>query len=434
MRRRQRGTGSFVAAFVATLVAGALLVAACAADEPSTGRPDGGGGVIVTTTTVDTTVPPATSPPATAADTAAPAHPPPMGDPAVAFEEVVRLETPVGLAARPGDPDLYVIEQRGRVMAVDAATRATRVALDLTGLTAAAGEQGLLGLAFAPDGTRAYVNYSGLADTGAPGRTVVAEYRVDPDGTFDAASARILLEIDQPYRNHNGGHLTFGPDGMLYIGMGDGGSGGDPERLALDLSSPHGSILRIDPSPTADAAYTVPADNPFLDVPGAVPETFAIGLRNPWKFTFDPVTGDLWITDVGQNRMEEINFVAAPSDGSVAGRGLSFGWSAFEGTDRFNTDVDPDGHTPPVATYTHGADGCSVSGGAPYRGAAIPELSGGFVYSDYCSGRVWALDLAAERIVRLGELSTVTAVLPGPDQELYVVSGDGPVYRMVNAR
>ncbi len=437
-----------------------IALVACAGDDVATDdEPDDPGpAVIVTTTTTTTTTaptttttatgpestepepirPPTTEPPATEPPATEPPEPPappaPIGDPDVRFSEVVRLDRPIGLARRPDDPTLYLVEQPGRVTAVDPDSGRTRTVLDVTARTAAQGERGLLGLTFSLDGALAYTNHSDR-ETGA---TIITEFVVDADesdlgGTFDRDSGRVLLEIDQPFGNHNGGHLVTGPDGLLYIGMGDGGSGGDPERLALDLRSPHGSILRIDPTPSAALPYTVPDDNPFLDVDGAVPETFAIGLRNPWKFEFDPVTGDLWIADVGQNEIEEVNFVAAPDEG-VAGAGLSFGWSAFEGTRRFNTDVDPEGHTDPVLTYDHSQGECSISGGAPYRGEAIPDLVGGYVYSDYCSGRVWALDLVGERNLLLGDLDDrVTAVLPGPDLELYVLSHDGPVYRIVPA-
>jgi glucose/arabinose dehydrogenase len=436
-------TGRPTSTLVTIGLAAALVLAACGSDEGA-GDTRTGSAVIATTappTTVtsdaDRPEPPTTGPDASPGTSAPGADPPrplvAVGDPNVAFEEVTRVDQPVGLAWRSGDPTLFVVGQAGVVTALDAATGDARIVLDLSDLTASAGERGLLGLAFAPSGDLAYVNYSGLADSGAPGRTVIAEYAVASDGTFDASTARVLLEIEQPFRNHNGGHLVVGPDGLLYIGMGDGGSGGDPQRLATDPSSPHGSLLRIDPTPTADTPYTVPPDNPFLEVDGAVPETFAIGLRNPWKFGFDPLTGDLWIADVGQDDFEEVNFVPAPGDGTVAGRGANFGWSAFEGFERFNTDVDAEDHTPPVLVYENGPDGCSVIGGAPYRGEAIDDLWGGYVYSDLCSGIVWVLDLAQGRNLRIGQLDRVTSVLPGPDQELYVTSATGPVYRIVPA-
>jgi glucose/arabinose dehydrogenase len=374
-------------------------------------------------TTVTTTITTAITTTATTnTDTTVPV----MGDPVVAFDEVVSLERPLDLAWRSGDPTLYVVEQPGRVVAVDAATGSSRVVLDVTDATDAAGERGLLGLEFAASGELAYVNY-----TDAAGDTVIAEFPVDATGAFDRAAERVLMIVDQPYANHDGGDLQLGPDGLLYIGLGDGGSRGDPERRALDTSTVLGKLLRIDPTPSADQPYTVPDDNPFVGTDGARPEIWSIGLRNPWKFTFDPLTGDLWVADVGQNTLEEVNRVPAPTDGSIAGRSVSFGWSAYEGTERFNTDQPADEHVEPVFTYRHGDDGCSVSGGAPYRGGAIPALSSGYVYGDYCSGRVWALDVVGARNVLLGTPGRVTAVVAGPDGELYVTSARGPVLRIV---
>ncbi len=410
-------------------VVGALVLvgSACGGDDAAD---DTGGPIVVTT---DSTAPADTADPSTTgAPTTAPESPPvdpsPMGDPEIDVVQVATLELPVALAGRSGDPSLYVVEQPGRVTAVDPVSGEARTVLDISDLTVSQGERGLLGLAFAPSGDLAYVNYTDVA-----GDTVIAEYPVEPAGTFDRDSARVLLQLAQPFGNHNGGHLEFGPDGYLYIGTGDGGSGGDPQRTALDPGDLLGKLLRIDPTPSGDAAYRVPDDNPFVGVADARPEVFSIGLRNPWKFTFDPVTDDLWIADVGQNELEEVNRVPAPDDGTTAGAGVSFGWSAFEGTERFNTDQDPDGHLPPVITYANGVDGCSVSGGAPYRGAAIPELVGSYVYSDYCSGTLWAFDPVAGRNLVIGGLSAVTGVQPGPDGELYVLSHQGGVYRIVPA-
>ena len=438
---RTRSPRSALIGPVGILAVAALMLSACGGDD-APASDDAGPAVIVTTTAPadtaepsdtgpDATEPPTTEPPTTGPPTTGPPAAEPVtpgfdGDPEVTFTEIVQLQQPLGLGIRPDDPTLYLVEQPGRVTGVDPGTGDTRVVLDITDLTVARGERGLLGLAFSPDGSLAHVNHTD-ADTGA---TIVAEYTVTDDGMFDPASRRVLLDIPQPYTNHNGGHVVTGPDGLLYIGMGDGGSGGDPERLALDLTSLQGKLLRIDPTPSTDLPYTIPDDNPWVGADDALPEIFAIGLRNPWKFGFDPETDDLWIADVGQNRFEEINHVPAPTDGTVAGAGLSFGWSAFEGTERFNDDVDPDGHTDPVLTYDHSQGECSISGGAPYRGEAIPELVGGYVYSDFCSGRVFALDLAGGRNLLLGQLTSVTAVLPGPDQELYVISANGPVHRI----
>jgi glucose/arabinose dehydrogenase len=437
----------------AAAVVGALVLAATGcADDDNNESDEGDGSTAIATTTVPGAVttgpgsdpvgsaapsesapPVATAaPPATAPATEPPATEPPetrpaseVGDPQVEFVTIAEVAAPVDLAWRANDAALYVVGQDGTITAVDATSGATRPVLDITDLTDAAGERGLLGLEFHPAGDRAYVNY-----IDGNGDTVISEFTVGSDGTFDRGTERMLLGVDQPYGNHNGGDLAIGPDGMLYIGLGDGGSGGDPERRALDLGTLLGKISRVDPTPSGDLPYTVPPDNPFVGTPGALGEIWSIGLRNPWKFTFDPVTGDLWIADVGQNQIEEVDVVAAPADGSGAGRGVSFGWSAYEGTDRYNDDQPADGHVAPVWTYTH-AEGCSISGGAPYRGAAIPDLWGGYVYSDYCSGVVWALDLVGGRNLQLGTVNRVTAVVAGPDQELYVLSASGSVNRVV---
>jgi glucose/arabinose dehydrogenase len=297
-------------------------------------------------------------------------------------------------------------------------------------LIAAGGEQGLLGLAFHPTEDLAYVDY-----TDRSGDTVVAEYAVDPaTGVFDPATAREVVEVEQPFANHNGGKVTFGRDGMLYIGLGDGGSGDDPNRAGLDLTTPLGKILRIDPTPTADSPYTVPADNPFVGVDGADPRIWALGLRNPWRFSFDAPTGDLWIADVGQNEFEEINH--APAVELVnAGRGLSFGWSAFEGDARFNEDQPDEGHTAPVYVYSHSDGGCSVSGGAVARESIVSELNGWYVFGDYCSGEIWALDPAstadAPRVVAIANLPALAAISVGADGALYAISNGGSVARFV---
>lgn len=437
-------------------VALAVVAAACAED----GNPaDDGSAVIVTTTTVapaaapataaptttpattapataETTAPvastePPTTPAPSAPPTAPPTAPPVVGNPTVTATEIGSFDAPVGVAVRPGDGALHVIEQPGRVVRFDPASGDRRTVVDLTDRVSFGGEQGLLGLAFTADGAFAYLNF-----TDGGGDTNIVEMAVGADGTFDAAGSRTLLVIDQPYGNHNGGDLQMGPDGTLYVAVGDGGSGGDPERYADDPSSLLGTIVRIDPTPTADAAYTIPPDNPFANGPldGVVgaPEVWSWGLRNPWRIDIDPATGDLWIADVGQNRLEEVNRVSPTAD-APAGRGLDFGWSAFEGTDRFNSDVADTGRTTfPVLTYEHGDDGCSISGGAVYRGAAIAELAPAYVYSDYCSGKLWALDLAGQRnLTLLDQFDQVASVDRGPDGELYVVERSGGVWRLV---
>ena len=280
----------------------------------------------------------------------------------VALAPVADVRSPVDLAWRAGDPTLYVVGQDGTVVPVRDGVVGEPV-LDMTRLTEADGEQGLLGLTFSADGATAYVNHTDRSG----GDTVIASYAVGADGVFDDASRVELLTIEQPYGNHNGGNVMIGPDGMLYIGMGDGGSANDPERRSLNVTSLLGKILRIDPTPSGDRPYTVPADNPFVDVAGARPEIWSVGVRNPWRMSFDPATGDMWFGDVGQGSWEEID-VAWAADG--AGRGMNFGWSAWEGTHRFNDDQPADGVTPPIYEYEHGDAGCSVSGGArvPRRG------------------------------------------------------------------
>ena len=308
----------------------------------------------------------------------------------VTFEEVGTVPAAVDVATRTGDDLLYVVSQTGSISALNALTgQATEVLTLSSDELVSGGEQGLLGLAFSLDGNQAYINY-----TNADGDTEISEYAVDATGTFNPPSKRLLLTIDQPYANHNGGGIERGPDGLLYIGTGDGGAGGDPERRALDLGSLLGKMLRIDPAPGNDGkSYSIPSDNPFVGIAGARPEIWAVGLRNPWRFSFDRTTDDLWIADVGQNDWEEIDVALADNGG---GRGMNFGWSAFEGTHRYNDDQSAEGVTAPVYEYPHGDMGCSISGGVLYRGAAIPALNGWYVYGDYCTGQIRALEVNAD--------------------------------------
>ena len=367
---------------------------------------------------------PATSPPATTTATTSPA---PLGDPVVGLTQLGTFSQPLEVTFRPTDGTMYVVEQAGKVMIMnDGQPGAT--ALDMTDLTNAEGERGLLGLAVTPDGTLAYVNY-----TNNDGNTRIDEYSVNADGTFDASTRREVLGFDQPYPNHNGGDVVFGPDKMLYIGTGDGGSAGDPERRAMNLGEWLGKILRIDPHAAGGAPYTVPPDNPFVGTEGARPEIWSLGLRNPWRFSFDRATGDLWIADVGQGQWEEVD-AAWAADG--AGRGANFGWSAMEGNHPFNDDQPTDGIVGPIHEYEHLGQDCSISGSALYRGNAIPALVGWYVFADYCSGQVRALQIADRAVVKqvpLGTASSVTAIGEGPDGELYITSGDGPVYKITPA-
>jgi glucose/arabinose dehydrogenase len=370
---------------------------------------------------------PVAPPPSSSGTTTTTTTPGPLPEPVIALTPVGDFDKPVEVEFRPGDDRIFVVEQIGRVVAVS--DLETEVVLDITGSTSGRGEQGLLGLSFHPDLDLAYVDY-----TDGSGDTVVAEYAVDPvTGVFDPESARTVLTVDQPFGNHNGGELDFGPDGYLYIGLGDGGDAGDPQRNGLDLATRLGKILRIDPLPSGDEAFTVPTDNPFVEVEGADPAVWSYGLRNPWRFSFDPAGGDLWIADVGQGAWEEIDHAPA-TDGRAAGRGLGFGWSAFEGNERYNDDQPADGQTPPVLVYGHDDGNCSVSGGAVYRGTAVPDLHGWYVFADYCSGTMWGYDPTSgtdPRVIVLGQATSPAAVAAGPDDELYVVSNAGTVSRIV---
>ena len=340
------------------------------------------------------------------------------------------------------DTRLFIVQNGGTVIAVDDESNTTVFeisAVDATTFADNGNEQGLLGLAFHPDLDLAYVNF-----TDAEGDTVIAEFEHDPlTYQFDPASFREVLTVDQPFDNHNGGELVFGPDDFLYIGTGDGGSANDPNREALDVSSRLGKILRIDPVATDTDPFVVPADNPFVGVEGAEPAVWSLGLRNPWRFSFDSLTGDLWIADVGQNRLEEIDLAPA-TDGLNAGRGISFGWSAFEAAERFNEDQPAEGHTLPVASYVHEDGSCSISGGVVARNSSYNGLNGWYIYGDYCSGRMWALDTTSVEstpsgpvgeptIIEIATVPGLSAVVEGPFGDIYALSVNGPVYRLAPA-
>ena len=329
---------------------------------------------------------------------------------------------------RPGDARPYVVRQSGTIAAIQGDGTLAPPLLDITGLTDADGERGLLGLAFHPDHAANglfYVNYTTAAD----GTSIVAEYMV-PSGqaAADPGTARVLMRVPQPFGNHNGGMLAFGADGMLYVSLGDGGSGGDPEDNGQDLSTLLGAILRIDVnSRDAGLEYAVPADNPFVGTPGARGELWSIGLRNPWRFSVDPANGSFWIGDVGQGDVEEINHLT-----HAEARGANFGWNRFEGSAVFdNRPLITGVHKPPVAEYDHSGGRCSVTGGYVYRGARVTDLAGRYVYGDFCSGQIWTLaadgpagapvEITAQTGVQNG-LRSFGADLNG---EIYVISGAG---------
>jgi glucose/arabinose dehydrogenase len=300
-----------------------------------------------------------------------------------------------------GDERLFIVEQAGRVMIVENGRLLPEPFLDIQDVVDDSGfEKGLLSIAFDPLETGVfYVNY-----TAEPaGDTVIARYRVSASNPnlADPNSPQTVIEIHQPYPNHNGGQLQFGADGYLYIGMGDGGSGGDPQGKGQSLDTLLGKLLRIDVR--GDLPYSVPADNPFVGQADVRPEIWAYGLRNPWRFSFDRLTGDLYIGDVGQNALEEIDFRAADSRG-----GENYGWNRYEANQPYKGDANTDGLTMPIHSYHHKENfffvekfvtrtaHCSVTGGYVYRGTALPDLQGTYLYGDYCSGSIWTLRRAGE--------------------------------------
>jgi glucose/arabinose dehydrogenase len=316
----------------------------------------------------------------------------------------------VDLATRVDDDFLYVGQRVGRVLSVHDGE--TRRVLDISDKVATDGALGLMGVTFSLDGTHLYVSYTDE-------RTLhLVEYQMGRRRA-DPGTERRILSIRQQTIRHVGGDLALGPDGLLWFSVGDGSLGHDPGDLAQDLRTHRGKLLRIDPEARRGKPYRAPPSNPFVGKPAARPEIFAYGLRNPWKFSFDRATGDLWIGDVGQYHVEEINFLpeAKPS-------GANFGWSRLEGTRPFSGQA-PANHVPPIFEYTH-ADGCSVIGGVVYRGVAIPELVGAYIYSDLCTGRLAVLVERRGRIVYEQDLrlkmESPVAFGEDADGEVYAVS------------
>jgi glucose/arabinose dehydrogenase len=306
----------------------------------------------------------------------------------------------------PGEPErLYLVDRDGLILVLEDGQLGGEPFLDVRDDVTSGGEQGLLSVAFHPDYEESrlfYVNYTDLQ-----GDTRVVEYEA---GEGSPSRRRELLFVDQPYANHNGGQLTFGPDGLLYVGMGDGGSGGDPENRAQNLSSRLGKLLRLD-----------------VDGEGATWEMVAYGLRNPWRFSFDRETGDLWIGDVGQGDIEEIDYLPRDTEGLV-----NFGWDVFEGSQPYeDKEPNPRGElVGPVAEYDHG-QGCSVTGGFVYRGQSIPAARGLYFYGDFCSGLVWSFNPESERIRLLPfEVEGLSSFGEDAAGELYLVTLDGALLRL----
>ena len=352
------------------------------------------------------------------------------------------LDTPLRVTAPVGDDRLFVVERTGRIRVFDRDGGDRGVFLDWSDSISLGGERGLLGLAFGPDHGqtgRFYINYTDPA-----GDTRIARLLTDPANPDRAlpGSAEIVIQVDQPYSNHNAGDLAFGPDGLLYLALGDGGSGGDPEDRAQNGQELLGKVLRLDVSGDGPG-YAIPADNPFLGDPAVRDEIWALGLRNPWCYGFDRDTGDLYIADVGQNRYEEVSVVPAGSPG-----GLNLGWDIMEAFHCYEppSDCDQTGLTLPVHAYAHGGGGgfrCSISGGFVHRGGTVPALAGLYLFADFCSNQVWSLDWTAEdglgtvvehtdQLTPAGGHDNIVSIGQDGRGDLYLVDMDGVIWRVVD--
>lgn len=402
-------------AFLPAAISIALLLAAC-----------GGDGANRAATPASTPAAPATSAapemPSAASSSTAAGTPVSGGYAARRVLSQLKLGLTTGLYPIPGDPGFgYLVTKDGKVRRVsmtgDGATH--DVVLDLSSRLIADAdlEEGLLGMALAPDfetSRRIYVNYT----AGPPRQDSVSRFVMAKSGITDVASEEILLQIDDPYSNHNGGGMAFGPDGMLYIGFGDGGSGGDPQGNGQDKHALLGKLLRIDVS--GAAGYAVPPDNPFADSGGRA-EVWAYGLRNPWRFDFDPKDGRLWLSDVGQGTWEEVDLIT---------KGGNYGWNVMEGPacHKPANGCNKDGLVLPRASYAHDEGSCSITGGFVYRGKAMPELDGWYVYGDFCSKKVWALNTSddSDPVLLTTSANSITAFAKDADGELYMLGPDAP--------
>jgi glucose/arabinose dehydrogenase len=410
-------------AALALLVAGALMASACGGDDDdSDGGSDSGGGL----SSGEPTGPGSTTGPDQA----------PLADIDLTLTEVASADSPTAIVTRPTTDALYVVERPGtiREMAVSGsgADREYSVAdeplLDISDDVVTDVERGLLDAEFSPDGSVLFVHYSLAPD----GNTQIDAYDMSGDGV-DTSSRREILSVEQPYANHNGGEIEFGPDGYLYIGLGDGGDAGDPEGNGQDTEALLGKILRIDPlNASGGDAYAIPSDNPFADGSGGAPEVWLYGVRNPWRFSFDPETDDLWIGDVGQNEWEEIDLLPAADGG---GNGANLGWNGMEATHEFEGGDEPDGAVAPVYEYSHDDGACSVTGGVVYRGTAIPGLGGAYLFADYCQGVLRAIrvadgGVADERVFDDASAGEIVSFGEDAAHDVYVVSLDGTISRI----
>ncbi len=408
-------------ATIAVLAALVPALAACGADgeDPSTVAASTPGSAVADTATPG---PQATATPAGQAAQST----------GVRLRTVARFTSPLYVTGAPGDTRrLFVVEQAGRVMIVRGGRKLATPFLDIRSLVTAGGEQGLLSIAFPKDYAKTGRFYVYYTDKAAKQRVV--EYRRSSADRADRSSARLVLRMDDPEGNHNGGNMHFGPDGLLYIATGDGGGAGDQHGTrgnAQNLGSLLGKLLRIDPRRSGSRAYRVPTSNPFVGRSGAKGEIYSYGLRNPWRFSFDRSTGDIAIGDVGQGEIEEVDFMK--KNGAA---GANFGWRPFEGSRRFTEGEDAPGHVKPVIEHSHGAGWCSITGGYVVRDRNLPALRGKYVYGDFCLGRIYAAELktAGTATRPVGGLPTVENLASfGEDTSgrIYVVSLSGTVSRL----
>jgi glucose/arabinose dehydrogenase len=328
---------------------------------------------------------------------------------------------------------MFIVEQAGRIWVMENGSVLESPFLDLSDIVSqdvlnGYSERGLLGLVFSPnyaeDGTF-WVNYT----DNTRGTTYIARYRVSGDpNVADKTSGQVIFSLPQPFPNHNGGHMAFGPDGYLYVSLGDGGAAGDPLKAGQDLNQLLGKLLRLDV--VGQDVYAIPESNPFADGAQGLPEIWAYGVRNVWRFSFDRATGDLYIADVGQNLWEEVNFQPADSTG-----GENYGWNIFEASYPYATGTPPENMVYPIAEYEHRGGHCSVTGGYMYRGEAIPDLQGVYLFGDFCSGQIWAtyrdMDNAWQTIEFISTGLQISSFGEDENGELYVIDYNGTVKQIV---
>ena len=428
------------AVMLLTATAGVALLAACGSGEPggttpdtpaptaSTGSPTApptSEGAATVTTTATASAPPAATSTATGT-------PPPIATPRSSAPRTVgtadafggrKFEKPTELGEYPGG--YFVTEQAGTILRVTS-SGATDTILDIRDRVLSSGnEEGLLSVALDPrfEVNRWVWTYYSMTN---PRRSALVRYTASADGMIDKSSALVVLEQPQPFVNHNGGAIRFGPDGLLYLGLGDGGSGGDPQGNGQNLGTLLGKIIRIDVrNSSAGEAYRIPADNPFAGRAGAKGEVWAYGLRNPWRMSFDRATGTLWVADVGQGAVEEVSTVR---------RGDNLGWRIMEGDRCYGASTcDRTGLVLPVAQYTHSGGRCSITGGPAYRGVAVPEVASTYLYADYCSGELWALPLdGGEPAIVARGLTNLTSMAADSAGRVFLLRQGRPIATLVS--